>query len=474
MRASVAAERAGFPTASIVLTGFLGMAEAIATSEGMSNLALAEYPGVILTDSDETVKNKVEKVLVDNIIKSLTLPPKEAAETAEPAPLDIVFEGTLEEVTDYFEANLWTDGLPIVPPTRERVQRFLEFTDRRADEVLGVLPPEKREASVWSAAVNGVMAGCRPEYMPLLIAVVEAIAEPEFRLQDAGSTPGWEPLIIVNGAIVKQLGFNFEAGAMRVGRRANTSLGRFLRLFMRNVAGFRIPPGQTDKGCLGFTFNVALPENEDAVSEIGWEPFSVQRGFGRGENVVTVQSVVYISPPTYSGGDSAKDHLETIAEVIGRKTAAYWTFNFVHWARSFPLIVMSPSVAKVLARDGYSQDDVKRYLYENVKTPAGENEKFARQMGQTKFSFAEEVSIGNAPKAYWESNDPNRLVPVFIKPEWIGILVSGDPDRNQSKGYMNNHEQGAPVSKRIVLPKRWEQLLEKSVCRDGICKFIRA
>jgi hypothetical protein len=307
--------------------------------------------------------------------------------------------------------------------------------------------------------------------MPILIAIVEAIAEPEFRLQDAGSTPGWEPLIIVNGPIVKQLGFNFEAGAMRVGRRANTSLGRFLRLFMRNVAGFRIPPGRTDKGCLGYTFNVALAENEDAVSHIGWVPFSAQRGFRQGENVVTVQSVVYISPPTYSSGEGAKDHLETIAEVIGRKTAAYWTFNFVHWAKCFPLVVMSPSVARVLAQDGYSQDDVKRYLFEKVKTPAGENEKFARQMGQTNFSFCSEVRTGNAPKEYCESDDPNRLVPVFMKPEWIGIVVSGDPDRNQSKGYINNHEQGAPVSKRIVLSQRWEQLLEKSVCRDGVCQF---
>jgi len=296
-----------------------------------------------------------------------------------------------------------------------------------------------------------------------LIAVVEAISEPEFRLEDAGSTPGWEPLVIVNGPLVKQLGFNYEAGAMRVGRRANSSIGRFLRLYMRNIAGFRIPPGKTDKGCLGFTFNVALAENEDAANEIGWKPFSVQRGFKPGENVVTVQSVVYISPPTYSGGDHAINHLETIAKVIGRNTASYWTFNFVHWAKCFPVIVMSPIVAKVLAQGGYSQDDVKRYLYENVKTHAGENESFARQMGQTKYAFCTEVLVGNAPKEYCESNDPDRMIPVFQKPEWIGIVISGDPDRNQSKGYINNHEQGAPVSKRVRLPKNWDELLESDL-----------
>jgi hypothetical protein len=194
---------------------------------------------------------------------------------------------------------------------------------------------------------------------------------------------------------------------------------------------------------------------------MGWKPFGVQRGFKQNENIVTVQSVVYISPPTYSGGDHAINHLETIAKVIGRNTASYWTFNFVHWAKCFPVIVMSPSVAKVLAKGGYSQDDVKRYLYENVKTEAGENESFARQMGQTKYSFCSEVLAGNAPKEYCESKDPERMVSVFQKPEWIGIVVSGDPDRNQSKGYINNHEQGAPVSKKIKLPENWDEKLEK-------------
>jgi hypothetical protein len=456
----VAAEDAGVPSASIVITGFLGQADAVASSEGMANLAIAEYPGVPITDSDETVKNKVRDIISDNIIRSLTSPPKEVKAFIEPDPNEVVFEGTLEEVNNYFEENLWTDGLPIIPPTIEQVKRFLEFTDRAPDDVIGILPPEKREATVWNIAVNGAMAGCRPEYMPLLIAVVEAIAEPEFRLQDAGSTPGWEPLVIVNGPLVKQLGFNYEAGAMRVGRRANSSVGRFLRLYMRNVAGFRIPPGKTDKGCFGFTFNVALAENEDAVREMGWKPFSVQRGFKQDENIVTVQSVVYISPPTYSGGEHAVDHLETIAKVIGRNTASYWTFNFVHWAKCFPVIVMSPSVAQVLARGGYSQEDVKRYLYENVKTEAGENESFARQMGQTKFSFKSEVLAGNTSKEYCESNDPERMIPVFQKPEWIGILVSGDPDRNQSKGYINNHEQGAPISKKVTLPKNWNELIK--------------
>src|SRR5690606_28807769 len=119
----------------------------------------------------------------------------------EPGPREIVFRGDLEEVNDHFYRAGWSDGLPIVPPTIDRVERFLRYTDRAPDEVIGVCPPENREATIWNTAVTGVMAGCRPEYMPVLIAIVEAITQPEFRLQDAGSTPGWEPVVTVSGEI---------------------------------------------------------------------------------------------------------------------------------------------------------------------------------------------------------------------------------------------------------------------------------
>jgi hypothetical protein len=281
--------------------------------------------------------------------------------------------------------------------------------------------------------------------------VVEAISEPEFRIQDAGSTPGWEPLIILNGPIIKELDFNYEAGVMRVGRKANTSIGRFLRLYMRNVAGLRIAPGGTDKGTIASTFNVVLAENEDVAAELGWEPFSVGRGFKSGENVVTVQSVVYTTPPTYTSGDRALNHLETFAEVIGR-TCGYWAHAAVNFGKFYPLLVISPSIARVIAKDGWTKGDIKQYLYENVKVPAGLVEKMARQGGPTGSDLCKLVAEGVIPKEYCESTDPNRMVPVFLRADWIGIVVSGDPGRNQSKGYVQNQKQGPPVSKKIALP----------------------
>jgi hypothetical protein len=440
------------------LTGFIGQARAVAQALGISNLPVAEYPGLISMDSREELYKKVIGTLVNNIIEGLTRPVVQAVKPREPEPGDIVFEGTLDEVQEFFTRRQWTDGLPIIPPTADRVEKFLKFTERDPYQVIGNLLPENREATVWNIAVNGVMAGCRPEYMPVLVAAVEAIADPEFRIQDAGSTPGWEPLIILNGAIIKELNFNYEGGVMRVGRQANTSVGRFLKLYMRNVAGLRIPPMSTDKATIGDTFNVVLAENEDIIAELGWEPFSVFRGHERGENLVTVQSVVYATAPIASGGDKAHDHLETLSEVIGQAMAP-WTHMAVNWGKFYPLLVISPSVARAIAREGLTKKDIRQYLYENTKVSVKSMEKLAWQGGMSSFDICKMVAEKQVPKEYCESNDPERMVPVFLKPEWIGIVVSGDPGRARNRGYVQNHEQGPPVSKRIELPANWKQLL---------------
>jgi hypothetical protein len=461
VRASVAAEKAGFPSVSIASSGFLGQAQAVAQSLGIQNLSVAEYPGVIATDSEDEVKSKVTEVLINNIIKAITKQVTPVPKPNEPKPTDIVFEGTLDEIQDYFYKRLWSDGLPIIPPTIDRIEKFLKYTNRPADQIIGYFLPDNRQATVWNVAVNGVMAGCKPEYMPVLLAVVEAIGDPEFRIQDAGSTPGWEPLIILNGPIIKELDFNYEAGVMRVGRQANTSIGRFLRLYMRNIPGLRILPMSTDKATIGDTFNLVLPENEDVVAELGWEPYSVSRGYKRGENVVTVQSVVYTSPPIASGGDKAREHLDTWVEVIG-STASHWTHMAINWWKYYPVIVTSPSIARVMAKEGLTKKDIGQYLYDKAKVSAGSVERLALQGGFTGFNLKRMVEEKQIPNIYYESSDPDRLIPVFIKPEWIGVVVSGDSGRNRSRGYIQNHEQGPPVSRVIELPDNWKQLLSSN------------
>jgi hypothetical protein len=460
LRASATIERSGIPAVAIVSSGFMRQAEVTKRATGVKT-ALAEYPGVIPTDTEEEFAAKVTTSVVPRVVDGFAtrLPSASDAEIrdAEPEPRSLAFTGTLDEVQDYFDDRLWSDGLPIVPPTARRVEEFLSWTDRDPDDVLGVLAPELREATVWSVAVNGVMAGCKPHYMPVLVAAVEAISDPEFRVQDAGATPGWETLLMLSGPIINDLDLNTETGVMRIGRRANSTLGRFARLYTRNVAGFRIPPGTSDKGTIGFTFPVALGENEAICRELGWPTFGQDRGFADDESAVTVQSALIISSPIYSGG-STYELLDPIVYHMAT-TCGPWASMGLHNRRWHPVLILSPSVARRLAAAGLTKDDIRQHLYENATIEVDLLERHQLGIGGKERTFAELVG-GEVEPELAESDDGKRLVPVLLRPEWTSILVAGDPGRNQSKIYVNNHLQGAPVSKAVSLPADWKRRLE--------------
>ncbi len=447
---------------SIVSTGFLKQAEVVARGLGIDDLRIAHYPGTPMVDSGEALRRKVDEDLAPQIVQALVSRVSERAgeRSPEPSPRQVILSGTLEEVNEHFYAAGWTDGLPVIPPTIARIERFLRFTDLAPDEVIGICPPDNREATIWNIAATGVMAGCRPEYMPLLVAVVAAVADPEFRIQDAGSTPGWEPLITVSGPIAAALDFNSGPSVMRIGRRANSTLGRFLRLILRNMAGFRFAPGAGDKGSIAQNFFVALAENEAACREIGWQPYSVDRGFNAGDNVVTVQSVVSVSPPIYTGSDDPVEHARILAEVVGQ-SCVYWSPVAMTYSRYNPLIVLGPSIARVFADHGWSKDRIRDYLYDNNWISAQDAERYAYYIGLTGFKLADHVAKGLLPKEYCASDDPKRLVRVFPDRDAIGIVVAGDPGRNQSKCYASNHTQGPPVSRKVALPAAWAQLLPR-------------
>jgi len=456
LRAAAVVEKMGIPTASIIGSAFLKQAEVITKGLGVP-LAIGVYPGAPMVDSEEDLKRKVEEVLAPGLLKGLTGDAPLAADSkVEPAPGQVVFSGSFDEVQEHFYRQLWTDGLPIAPPTRERVDAFLACTDRKPEDVIRVVAQEGREASILSIAVNGVMAGCRPEYMPVLIAVIEAMCDPLFRIEDCGSTPGWEPAVIVNGPIVKELDFNYGQGMMRVGRQANSSVGRFVRMFLRNICGFRIPPGAGDKGSIAQSFLVAMAEDEDSAREIGWPTFAEDRGFAAGENVVTVHSVVSITSPMYSAGARAIEHVQQWAEIIGG-SFTYWAHTGFKTGLWSPLIVAGPSIAGVIARE-WSKDEVRRYLYEHIKVTAERATHYARMTSTPTFSLENLVKDGILPPEYAASSDPQRLLNVIIKPEMVGILIAGDPGRNQSRAYMSNHVQGPPTSRRVELPRSWARL----------------
>ena len=166
---------------TLVCDAFVVQGGLHAAGAGMPNLPFAAYPGQVHFASPEELQRNVATLMVDQVIQGLTVQPTDAKPVAEPEPRDIVLKGTFKEVNRFFYNREWSDGLAIVPPTIEEVEEFLKYTSRSPDEVIGVLLPDNREATVWNVAVNGVMASCHPEYMPVLIAVVEGMSDPKIR-----------------------------------------------------------------------------------------------------------------------------------------------------------------------------------------------------------------------------------------------------------------------------------------------------
>ena len=456
LRASAAAEEAGVPSVSLTCEGFIGQAATTATGLGLPSLPVAIVPGHVDVQTVEELRANVLAVTVEGVVQGLTSPPEKASDIEEPEPGEVVFEGTYDEINRFYYENGWSDGLPIVPPTAAHVQEFLKHAGREADEELGVLLPDKRSATIRTVAINGVMAGCRPEYMPVLVALIEAMADPRYGVEHSGNTPGAETLIIVNGPVIRRLGFNYQQGALRDGFQANTAIGRFWRLYLRNVAGFL--PHKTDKGTFGNTWRVVLAENEDALRQMGWTTIAQDAGVAPGESAVTISRFTGGSVLASVFGNAPEQMIPYLADGLTRLVA--WEVIFtvgMSVGAQRPLLVLSPILAQTLARGALSKQDVQRRLFEQARIPAS---KFERYIGEWtnlapgRPSLKDLVRRGRAAPIFAQSDDPERLVPVVEKAEDIMIAVSGDPLRTNAYVFAHNGILGFPVTKPIRLPAR--------------------
>jgi hypothetical protein len=430
---------------------------------GVASLPLGSIGGHIDSLSEEQLRAEVLESTLPQVIAALTGKPDDAtALEVEPEPDDIVFEGTFDEVNEHFYDRLWGDGLPIVPPTRERIERFLAFTERSPHDVLGTAPPDNRAATVWNAAVNGVMAGCRPEYMPVLVALAEAMTDPRYGVEHSGNTPGSETLIVVDGPIVKDLGFNFEQGALRDGFQANTSIGRYWRLLLRNIAGFL--PHHSDKGTFGGTWRVVLAENEDALAAIGWPSLAVEMGIEAGDSAVTIARYTGGNVVSTVVGNNAEECMPYIADALAKHTGWELIFTLGLASGTYrPMLVLTPILARTIASSGWSKADVRRYLFEHARIPAHLFEKYIS--GWTNLvpgqrSLFDMVALGRAPRVFAASRDPDRLVPIVLRPEDFLITVAGDPLRTNCYVLPHNGMLGFPTTRRIDLPRDWRARID--------------
>ncbi|MGK0168875.1 MAG: hypothetical protein ACI9W2_000593 [Gammaproteobacteria bacterium] len=453
LRASAVAEKAGVPSTSLVCEGFVGQASTTSVGLGLPNLPVSFVPGHTGAQSAEELRENILGRTVDEVIRTLTQAPEQVVMANEPGAREVVFSGSFEEVNRLFYENEWSDGLPIVPPSQDKIEAFLAHTPRASDEILGILLPDNRAASVWSVAVNGVMAGCRPEYMPVLVALVEAMADPDYGVEHSGNTPGGETLIILNGPIIKALEFNFEQGVMRDGFQANTSVGRFWRLFLRNVAGFL--PHKNDKATFGNTWRVVLAENEDVLDEIGWDPMCCDFGLPKGSNAVTVSRYTGGDLIASVSGNTGDTMLPYIADAVLKQNRWQVVFTVgLALGTLRPLLVLSPILARALAKDGWTKPAVQQYLFDHARPTATEFMRYAREWTNRPVRDFEDLhNLGLIPAAFVESDDPDRRVPIVFEPQDFMIAVSGDLLRTNAYVFSHNGVLGYPVSHPIEWTK---------------------
>jgi hypothetical protein len=271
--------------------------------------------------------------------------------------------GSAEDPAEACFERGWTDGLPVTPPTRERVLRMLSGTPRAPDEIIGMIPPDLAPCTVEKVAINAVMAGCKPEYMPVVLAAVEAALIDEFGMHGILCTTMFcGPVIIANGPVTRAIGMNSGTNALGQGNRANASIGRALQLVIRNVGGGR--PGEIDRSALGtpgkYTFCFAEAEDSD------WAPLSVERGFAPGVSTVTLFAG--------EGVQGIVDQKSRTPESLARSFAACMrVIDHPKLAMAGDaLLIVSPEHARVFLEAGWSKARLLAELVELLQLPGDE------------------------------------------------------------------------------------------------------
>ena len=258
----------------------------------------------------------------------------------------------------------WSDGLPVVPPTPVRVLRMLRGTSRDPQEVVGEIPPNNASCTVEKVAINAVMAGCKPEYMPVVLAVVEAALVPEFTMHGLLCTTWFSsPMVVVNGPVARRIGMNSGVNALGQGNRANASIGRALQLVIRNVGGG--VPGGIDRATLGWPGKYTLCFAEDE-SDPTWQPLSVERGVPPGVSAVTLFGAGGLSPNM----DEVSRTPESLARSLAMTLVSVGHPRLVESIDAF--LVLSPEHWTIFKEGGWDRARLKAELMAATVRPGAE------------------------------------------------------------------------------------------------------
>jgi hypothetical protein len=382
------------------------------------------------------IKKKAENAFPEVLKAATQWKPTAKVPPMKPAyPLDrFKFKGTGQDVTRMFFDKTWSMGLPIIPPTPERVAAMLKGTKRKPDEVIGLMPPRMGVLTVELIATHAVMADCKPEYMPLLIAAMEAVLAPEANWRGAGTTTGTTAmLVIVNGPVVKEIGLAYGQGSAGKGHHANASIGYAMNSIAYAVGGSK--PPSTDKGTLAAPSDFTgwiFGENEDALPK-GWQPFHVDRGFKRGDSVVTLMGIY---PPIENidhNSVTPEEHVNWWAHLATPMASIGGPCRPTQMEQPH-IIGVGPEHAQLIAGGGWTKDQFKKAFWEKARIPFS-----AWPKGCPQPDLVEKM-LGSA--------NPDTPVPITIRPEYLEVVIAGGAGKHSH--YFAPFPGCVPVSKLVT------------------------
>ncbi len=320
-----------------------------------------------------------------------------------------------ESVDRLFYARGWTDGLPVVPPTPERVSRMLQGSHRAPAEIIGTVGPKFGEASIEKIAINAVMAGCGPEHLPVIITALEAMLEKKFNLYGCQATTHVvAPLVLVNGPVAEELDIESGYNCFGQGKRANAVIGRAVRFVLMNIGGGL--PGKLDRATFGTPAKYAycVAENE---RESPWEPLHVERGFDRSASTVTVIGAEAPHNVNDHGSYSAIGLLTTIAQTMSQPGS-----NNAYLYDEGPWVVIGPEHAASIARDGWSKQKVKEFLFEHSQIAL---ERWSRENVEAYLLVRWPAPLAEKVRAWLKDPSQKVRTPLCKRAEDINVVVAG-------------------------------------------------
>lgn len=456
-------EKLGKPTAFLVAKGFESDARFNAKMEGVPDLCVVALPVSSVPRAEETKELRLGELAAEGVIAGLSQRLTPSAVVAERIEETFTFSGedyteAVENMEKYFLQNCWSDGAPLVPPTEKAVNRMLEGTTLRREHVVGVVEPGYGKATVEKIAINAVMAGCLPQYMPVIIAAVEAIVEPRFYLAGVLCTAGpVSPLLVVSGPkLIDQLNINDSFSTIGPGWRANTTIGRAIRLIMTNI-GYSWP-GRNDMKSIGnpFKFVTVMAENESGYGG-AWEPIRVAEGFGYDQPTVSVARAVSFQP--HLTGIAMRTTGELIETLAAQGKVKY--NNLPHWWGADDLVLLSLDAFRPILNEGLSRADVQKRLYEAIELSGSDYLK-GREPSRDGTLLARGIPEWILQKC---RETPEAKVPLLRGPESLKIVVTGaggPPVATYVCSWGTKEGNLASfVTKAISLPNNWSDLLQR-------------